>query len=154
MQACTNIGRVFMDHTLGLTWITMQRLTTKDARSQLSVQKAMRGDKGNWEAGTGGIGCRACWWVNKGKGSKQVSKTTYSDKNCWPTHRHWQWGSEGGSALVPKSVPSTGWQSCPLWGQGIENGTKIFNFIHINIWSDPVRVSIHLLQSMVIVTVA
>ncbi len=101
--------------SVGSLWITLsgwhesqwQRLTTKDARSQLSMQKAMQGDKGSWEVAIGGVGCRAVdGWTRKG--SKQVSKTTYSDKNCWPTHRHWQWGTEGGSALVPKIVPSTG----------------------------------------------
>lgn len=29
VQACTNIGRVFMDHTLGLTWITMPEVDHK-----------------------------------------------------------------------------------------------------------------------------
>lgn len=69
---------------------------------------------------------QGCWWVNKRIGSKQVSKTTYSDKNCWPTYRHWQWGTEEGAALVPKSVP-TGQAERVLYGaRGTENAREIF----------------------------
>lgn len=158
----TREGRKHAQTSAGSLWITLsswhesqcQRLTTKDARSQLSVQKAMQGDKGNWEAGIGGVGCRAVdGWTRIG--SKQVSKTTYSDKNCWPTHRHWQWGSEEGSALVPKWVPSTDQVDRDVLNGAREQRTNremYLFFPHIKM-SALVRVSRHFLQATAFVTI-
>ncbi len=92
---------------------------------------------------------QGCWWVNKRKGSKQVSKTTYSDKNCWPTHRHWQWGTEGGSALVPKIVPSTGQANRFLYEAREQKMQEIF-FSTYSIIRKLKRVSSHFLQDTVL----
>ncbi len=78
--------------SVGSLWITLsgwhesqcQRLTTKDARSQLSMQKAMQGDKGSWEVAIGGVGCRAVDGWTREKGASRCLKPLTVTKTADP----------------------------------------------------------------------
>lgn len=56
----------------------------KNARSQLSMQKAMQGDKSSWEAGTGGVGCRAVDGWTREKGASRCLKPLTAAKTADP----------------------------------------------------------------------
>ncbi len=84
VQACTNIGGVFMDHTLGMTWITMPEVDHKGCKVTAIRAESYAGDKGSWEVGIGGVGCRAVDGWTREMGASRCLKPLTATKTADP----------------------------------------------------------------------
>lgn len=76
--------RVFMDHTLGMTWITMPEVDHKGCKVTAIRAESYAGDKGSWEVGIGGVGCRAVDGWTREKGASRCLKPLTATKTADP----------------------------------------------------------------------